>query len=114
MARKRKPKQWCIRCGCTHSLHLHHIVPQSEGGDNAPGNLAWLCSTCHREWHETEDFVGLSAQEYGARFGAWLSTMPAWATRCITEPAFGDVTLAEAAAVWRGMREFLVGCHSLT
>lgn len=51
----------CASCGCTCAEwtgdrwstrglggEVHHIVPLREGGSNAPGNLALLCTRCHR------------------------------------------------------------------
>ena len=39
---------------CTHSrwIHLHHIVPVSQGGDDQATNLRTLCSNHHRIVHE--------------------------------------------------------------
>jgi len=28
-------------------LHVHHVVPRSEGGTNDLSNLVTLCSRCH-------------------------------------------------------------------
>jgi len=42
----------CTRCGASDTiLHIHHIIPFSEGGSNAPENLATLCIRCHAEEH---------------------------------------------------------------
>lgn len=32
-------------------LHAHHIVPQSNGGNDRPSNLATLCRDCHERIH---------------------------------------------------------------
>jgi 5-methylcytosine-specific restriction endonuclease McrA len=41
----------CQRCGSAATpfdpLHVHHVVPRSEGGNDAPGNLVTLCAMCH-------------------------------------------------------------------
>lgn len=29
-------------------LHIHHIIPESEGGSDEPQNLVTLCSSCHK------------------------------------------------------------------
>lgn len=41
-------------CGATGFLEVHHVVPRSRGGGNAPQNLVTLCSACHRHVHEKE------------------------------------------------------------
>lgn len=42
----------CEKCNAkpsdSSSLHAHHIVPESEGGETTEGNLAALCKKCHR------------------------------------------------------------------
>ena len=54
--RTRRRDQWtCAQCGWRatkrnrHFLHAHHIVPRSQGGDNALHNLTSLCVRCHAE-----------------------------------------------------------------
>jgi 5-methylcytosine-specific restriction endonuclease McrA len=38
----------CVNCGQTGTeLHVHHIIPRSEGGTNDLGNLVTLCGRCH-------------------------------------------------------------------
>lgn len=32
-------------------LHIHHIVPVSEGGGDEPSNLITLCEECHKKIH---------------------------------------------------------------
>lgn len=41
----------CVVCGGGTGLETHHIVPQAEGGSDAPGNLVCLCATCHDDHH---------------------------------------------------------------
>ncbi|MEW5994626.1 MAG: HNH endonuclease [Candidatus Zixiibacteriota bacterium] len=45
----------CAECGWpagvkrkARNLHVHHIVPLSDGGDNSLHNLTTLCHICHR------------------------------------------------------------------
>ena len=33
-------------------LHLHHLIPYSQGGATLPSNCVGLCTTCHRHVHE--------------------------------------------------------------
>lgn len=38
----------CVNCGQTGTeLHVHHIIPRSEGGTNDLSNLVTLCAKCH-------------------------------------------------------------------
>jgi 5-methylcytosine-specific restriction endonuclease McrA len=38
----------CVNCCQTGTeLHVHHIIPRSEGGTNDLGNLVTLCGKCH-------------------------------------------------------------------
>ena len=32
-------------------LELHHLVSESQGGVNRPGNLISVCRPCHRALH---------------------------------------------------------------
>lgn len=42
----------CVVCNEKNApLHVHHIVPLSEGGTNDPINLVTLCGECHRRQH---------------------------------------------------------------
>jgi len=38
----------CYICGKDTDLHVHHIIPRSDGGPDIPENLVTLCSGCHR------------------------------------------------------------------
>ena len=42
----------CAGCGIEYPLmDRHHVLPQSEGGDDNPSNLVDLCPNCHRLTH---------------------------------------------------------------
>jgi len=41
----------CQRCGSSEDLEIHHIIPNSEGGEDTRENLAVLCRPCHHEAH---------------------------------------------------------------
>lgn len=62
----RRDDYTCQRCGAVHrvvnengiqlpttdgELDLHHKIPVSKGGTDAPDNLTTWCRICHREWH---------------------------------------------------------------
>lgn len=37
----------CVYCGATQALSGDHIIPLSQGGSNAPANLATACRPCN-------------------------------------------------------------------
>lgn len=37
----------CVRCGSTHRLSAHHVIPRRDGGPDEPDNLVSLCVSCH-------------------------------------------------------------------
>ena len=41
----------CNKCGGTNTLHLHHIIPLSQGGNNKIDNLEYQCVKCHSKSH---------------------------------------------------------------
>jgi Holliday junction DNA helicase RuvB len=41
----------CRCCGTPHSLHVHHIIPWSEGGRTRMKNLITVCRNCHALIH---------------------------------------------------------------
>jgi len=47
----------CGNCNAEHSLHIHHIVPLSQGGTNCITNLAVLCKDCHAKAHGGSELV---------------------------------------------------------
>lgn len=38
---------YCALCGSSWNLHIHHIVPRSQGGGTNLHNLIRLCEHCH-------------------------------------------------------------------
>ena len=51
-----KYRHKCQQPGCRHTqyLHIHHIIPRTEGGSNELQNLTVLCSACHGLLHSTK------------------------------------------------------------
>lgn len=47
-------------CGATQFLEIHHRIPVSHGGTNAPENLVTLCHRCHRSIHAMAAERGVS------------------------------------------------------
>lgn len=45
----------CWRCGCEKNLQRCHIVPDSLGGKDEPGNIVLLCERCHKEGPNVSD-----------------------------------------------------------
>lgn len=45
----------CVICGrfgtSANPLHVHHITPRSQGGENSMSNLVTLCAHHHQEVH---------------------------------------------------------------
>lgn len=41
----------CKRSGPNVELHVHHIIPLSNGGTNSETNLVTLCYSCHNKQH---------------------------------------------------------------
>jgi transcriptional regulator NrdR family protein len=48
---RRRDGNKCQKCGEEEDLHVHHIEPISEGGDNDNLNLITVCADCHRAIH---------------------------------------------------------------
>ena len=48
----------CPVCGASlfnsEPLHLHHIIPECEGGTNEVKNLLWLHEFCHHQVHYSQ------------------------------------------------------------
>lgn len=48
----RKYNRTCQKCGrIGGTMHTHHRIPLSKGGDNSEKNLILLCEDCHEEEH---------------------------------------------------------------
>ena len=50
--------KYCKKCGDSRNLHVHHIIPLSQGGTNEISNLKFLCEDCHSKKHGGGDFSG--------------------------------------------------------
>lgn len=61
----------CFQCGRTSSLHAHHLDETKT--NNAPGNLACLCASCHIRYHKLHD------QELRESMTSlWRKTIASW------------------------------------
>ena len=56
-ARKHLGEQ-CEFCGTTSSLVIHHV--NEDWTNNSRGNLQTLCDSCHKSWHITQRYAGVS------------------------------------------------------
>lgn len=44
-------KMWCA-CNCgRRARHIHHIIPQCQGGSDEPENRMAICQKCHVAHH---------------------------------------------------------------
>lgn len=47
---------WCEYCATPATdavqIQAHHVRSRGSGGDDLPGNRAWLCGRCHRAVHD--------------------------------------------------------------
>lgn len=41
----------CEHCERRNGAYIHHKTFRSQGGDDVPENLAWLCGVCHDAAH---------------------------------------------------------------
>lgn len=41
----------CELCELRTGVDPHHLTYRSQGGDDAPENLVWLCRECHDSIH---------------------------------------------------------------
>jgi RNA-directed DNA polymerase len=52
---RRRDNYTCQQCGETAtSLHVHHIVPKTQGGTDDLDNLITLCPRCHHAVHKSQ------------------------------------------------------------
>lgn len=85
----------CTECGNRgpplggNELHVNHIIPRSEGGDDEKYNLHTLCVECHDTSHSEipDDFISGSATDMNAFDGvlAILATKPFVTTHDLAE-----------------------------
>lgn len=54
----------CAICGSTQSVHIHHIVFRSQGGDDVDANLCGLCIVHHDEIHANKAMAWLALKVY--------------------------------------------------
>lgn len=88
----------CRFCGTTDDehrqehdagLHVHHIIPEADGGEDEPENLITVCCRCHRTLEETHAKAVGELEATDARMakaGATFAHRKCWATAdCIDD-----------------------------
>lgn len=64
---------WCEAIGCGNiGGHLHHIRLRSQGRDDSPGNLLWLCTDCHDQAHRNPAWAAIAGLIVSRKTGAGL------------------------------------------
>ena len=56
--RKLKRPRYCQGCGLEGPLDPHHIIKRSQGGDEGPENIKWLCRMCHEKVEPSSSKLG--------------------------------------------------------
>ena len=46
----------CINCGDIETIHYHHVIPLSIGGNDIISNIVPLCYKCHGLLHSEKMF----------------------------------------------------------
>jgi hypothetical protein len=47
----------CERCELRPGVHVHHRTFRSQGGDDIPENMQWLCHICHDAAHGIRSYL---------------------------------------------------------
>jgi 5-methylcytosine-specific restriction endonuclease McrA len=56
-------KEPCGICGASERIHMHHIVPRSNGGEDGRENLVALCQPCHAAVHRSRLYLRHSGEQ---------------------------------------------------
>ena len=64
----------CQECHGTQDLHVHHVIPKSDGGPDTPDNLITLCSGCHASRHPVRQvfLARRFIERLAVRIAKWL------------------------------------------
>jgi hypothetical protein len=89
-------------------LHVHHIIPERDGGPDVPENLITVCGSCHRTLEHThaqavsqlDGAPDHASEDTQAKAGATFGVRKSWAT--------ADAVDAELAEFANGHPTF---CH---
>lgn len=66
---------FCHHCGAARSLHVHHRLPLSAGGDHSHSNLVCLCERCHEQAHGGKQIGGGKAHQRKIAFGERIDVL---------------------------------------
>lgn len=62
----------CVDCGYSDGrLHVHHKIPQSEGGTDDLRNLVTFCPDCHASAHDTDACEMCGSVIHTGGFAVW-------------------------------------------
>lgn len=66
----------CDICGFDYSpvLHIHHIIPIKDYGDNSDNNIACLCPNCHTLVHRGYELINKEDTKSFDYFKEWISS----------------------------------------
>lgn len=70
----------CIRCNRKDNLHVHHLTPFADGGNEDNINLITLCVLCHSEWENIKQLGSIAFSDwfdfipYALLLGLWYKT----------------------------------------
>jgi len=66
----------CRNCGSNEDLHVHHIVPISNGGNDIESNCVVLCSSCHGRTHDKRLENTREGVKRAREDGKWFGQVP--------------------------------------
>jgi hypothetical protein len=71
----------CVECGYSGGrLHVHHIIPRSNGGTDHVDNLKTLCPDCHADKHDTQACLlcGSVLHDHSKESATWVDDSGGW------------------------------------
>lgn len=88
--------QFCKESFEGRSVHIHHIIPRSQGGTNRPNNLAILHKGCHEKVHK-ENLLGMISKPRLYKESAFMSMINRrfWEDLSGIKVTYGSVTFTK-------------------
>ena len=75
LARDNYTCQCCKGKSGSKELHVHHVIPKSEGGTNVVTNLITVCAPCHKDIHAGKKTLGVKETASSFKYAAGVSAM---------------------------------------